>query len=162
MNRQASIMMSIRPTWCAAIADGRKHVEVRRTGPRRVVLPVRVLVYCTKETTPDEELRRTYGDHDVLNGKVIGEFVCDEIKQYWPETPDFAELARESLVPLSDLYVYIGPRSLLHGWHIKDFKLYDTPHPLSDYTVDGVTRIERAPQSWCYVRRKEDKNEDHD
>jgi predicted transcriptional regulator len=44
-NKQASIMMSIRPTWCAAIADGRKHVEVRRTCPNRVVLPVKVLVY---------------------------------------------------------------------------------------------------------------------
>lgn len=187
---QASIMMSIRPSWCYKIVSGEKTIEVRKTRPK-LGTPFKCYIYCTKANKAcrticgcwvlnDDELYRhpkkgvCYGDSielmveddytadNFLNGKVIGEFICDEIKQYWPETLDFDELSRESLVPLSDLYAYIGQRSLLHGWHIKDFKLYDTPHPLSDYTVDGVTRIERAPQSWCYVRRKEDNNEDHD
>ncbi|MGL4220377.1 MAG: hypothetical protein ACRCSS_07095, partial [Shewanella sp.] len=44
------------------------------------------------------------------------------------------------------------------GWHISDLKIYDKPKELSEFTNlhksgdwERSKKIERAPQSWCYV-----------
>lgn len=43
-----SILMSIRPKWCAKIFNGEKTIEVRKTRPL-IDMPFKVYVYCTKQ-----------------------------------------------------------------------------------------------------------------
>ena len=55
-----------------------------------------------------------------------------------------------------------------YGWHISDLKIYDKPKELKEfrqchkcehyfhckageYSCDGVYKLTRLPQSWCYV-----------
>ena len=103
-----SVLISIQPRWCELIASGKKTVEVRKTRPK-LETPFKCYIYCTKPKeyfsigggiySASDELYRTpegeikfgdsfelmayeigqYDENNFLNGKVIGEFVCDEI-----------------------------------------------------------------------------------
>ena len=84
------------------------------------------------------------------NGKVIGEFVCDNIDTYDDDTifafrhedytrwNDF-DLNRACIHP-EDFQNYANGK-WLYGWHISDLVIYDKPI------------ITRPPQSWCYVEK---------
>ena len=97
------VMIRIHPRWCKLIANGKKTVEVRKTKPKNKT-PFRCCIYCTKAAPylvygdrfdggsfvsqydtlhgySREEAVKIWGE--VLNGKVIGEFVCDEIISIW-------------------------------------------------------------------------------
>ena len=100
-----AVLISIRPKWCELIANGKKTVEVRKNSPK-LKTPFKCYIYCTKPSkrhqticgcmvlNNDELFRHPrkgikYGDSielmceddysadNFLNGKVIGEFVCD-------------------------------------------------------------------------------------
>ena len=88
--------MSIQPQWCELIANGEKTVEVRKTRPK-FEAPFKVYIYCTKgkptlgRCLRDNSLKETpevdfdnYNRNTLFraNGKVIGEFICDEITEY--------------------------------------------------------------------------------
>lgn len=85
-----SIMQSIKPQYCELIAAGRKAIEVRKTRPK-LQPPFKVYIYCTKDTP--FLLLPTYSkgsltESDIWkcgNGKVIGEYICDEIIEYTTE-----------------------------------------------------------------------------
>lgn len=109
----SAVMISIKPKWCRRIAVGEKTLEVRKTKPK-LKPPFKCYIYCTKPSKKyqtvcgcmvlnSDELYRhpeqgiKYGDSielmlcedytkdNFLNGKVIGEFVCDEIEKYETE-----------------------------------------------------------------------------
>lgn len=177
-----SVMISIRPQWCELIAIGKKTIEVRKTRPK-LEAPFKCYIYCTKDSKdPDrlwvlnEQCRQKYDglttvcanlakseSHHEGNGKVIGEFVCDEIKTYYaddfvgaedldgtiitaPKDGEFAYWIPEEGICLSynEICAY-GNGKTLYGWHISDLVIYDEPRELSEY------KINRPPQSWCYV-----------
>ena len=80
-----SVLISIQPKWCELIASGQKTVEVRKTKPK-LEPPFKCYIYCTKvKFNPHEHLRNNlhYDDSTIKvcegQGKVIGEFVCDDI-----------------------------------------------------------------------------------
>lgn len=82
-----SILQSIHPKYCELIASGKKTIEVRKTKPR-IQPPFKVYIYETKTGY----VSRSY-ENDILvpvkYGKVIGEYVCDEITEYTTEfSPD--------------------------------------------------------------------------
>ena len=164
-----SVMISIRPQWCELIAIGKKTIEVRKTRPK-LEAPFKCYIYCTKDSKdPDrlwvlnEQCRQKYDglttvcanlakseSHHEGNGKVIGEFVCDEILQFNHDdynSPAYDisddDLNRTCLFQ-EDLYKYASGKTL-YGWHISDLIIYDEPRELSEY------KINRPPQSWCYV-----------
>ena len=112
-----------------------------------------------------------YDKDNFLNGKVIGEFVCDEILQFNQDdynSPAYDisddDLNRTCLFQ-EDLYKY-GNGKTIYGWHISDLVIYDKPKDLSEFS-NGSSRLEfsntkdgfplkwsgmkRPPQSWCYV-----------
>lgn len=153
------------------IASGRKTIEVRKTRPK-LETPFKCYIYCTKDSKdPDrlwvlnEQCRQKYDglttvcanlakseSHHEGNGKVIGEFVCDEILQFNHDdynSPAYDisddDLNRTCLFQ-EDLYKYASGKTL-YGWHISDLIIYDEPRELSEY------KINRPPQSWCYVER---------
>lgn len=101
-------LISIKPQWCALIANGEKNIEVRKTRPK-LDPPFKYYIYCCKpkkklryvwtkedykglidekvyEETPDNykvfcKLPEAYTAFHCspYSGKVIGEFVCKEI-----------------------------------------------------------------------------------
>lgn len=195
-----AILQSIKPQHCANIAAGKKTIEVRKTKPS-ISTPFKVYIYCTK---PKERFSIgkhifafadnlyfanniiKYGDgfEDVstdivnLNGKIIGEYVCDSI------TTDF--LISDTCVSVEDLEKYSGNKAI-YGWHISNLVIYDKPKELYDFikpctdqyqycqgcehghiiypsdveTYEDLSgccfdtvclnRIRKAPQSWCYI-----------
>lgn len=92
-----SVLISIRPQWCEKIASGEKTIEVRKTAPKEV--PFKAYIYCTKDKPylyriDDDNnfeltntLRsKTYEyvkDYNEQNGKVIGEFICDKVDDFY-------------------------------------------------------------------------------
>ena len=148
-----AVLISIQPKWCELIASGKKKVEVRKTKPK-LETPFKVYIYCTKGETV--YLPKDIFGNEHLNGKVIGEFVCDEITT--------AKLGNYCNISLTDacldayeLMDYADDKPL-YGWHISDLVIYDEPMCLGDFNHCGVNYhfnplVTRPPQSWCYVER---------
>ena len=193
-----AVLISIRPKWCELIASGKKTIEVRKTAPK-IETPFKCYIYCTSNGRPlvygdkpcadgwTEAYTQTYGysrkEADkiwgVMNGKVIGEFVCAEIYRYarygWLKEPARYMKSSPGGYPATEIHfsdLKLSPSELedygkgapLFGWHISDLKIYDTPKklgefkrhdPTYDFSIFGeVSRtysINRPPQSWCYV-----------
>ncbi len=149
-----AVLISIQPQWCEKIASGEKTLEIRKTKPK-LQTPFECYIYCTKAVTIYDMLWSETENVGIINqgysGKVIGEFVCDEIielfykdfgtKGYFAEDIEL----QESCLSLDDLYRY-GKGKLLYGWYISDLVIYDKPKQLSEFNIN------RAPQSWCYVQ----------
>ena len=135
-----AILQSIKPQYCALIASGRKTIEVRKTRPK-CELPVKVYIYCTKDKVP--LLLPTYSkgnltDSDIWqngNGKVIGEYLCDEIEPKYCANGIAVYYENEQGTCLSDaeLRMYADGVKPLYFWHISDLKIYDKPKELSEF-----------------------------
>ena len=82
-----SVLISIKPKWCEKIANGKKTIEVRKTRPK-IETPFKCYIYCTKGEilwlTQNGVKSKTELAGYLLNGKVIGEFVCDWITEITP------------------------------------------------------------------------------
>lgn len=110
----------------------------------------------------------------LAEGKVIGEFVCEKISSWKDHEIHISNLSKLSCVSFSELGEYSkGGKDNLYAWHISDLKIYDKPKDLSefkkpcyinektcydcqhtwgfDYVKGCNGKIEKAPQSWCYV-----------
>lgn len=193
-----AVLLSIQPKWCELIASGKKTIEVRKTRPK-IDTPFKCYIYCTKQgklffhgkigekeclfKNPDTgkikfdysfELmccKNEYTKDNFLSGKVIGEFVCDDIDTvqvfndilYCVKNSQANKL-KQMCLTIEEVKAYLGAN---HGfnWHISGLKIYDKPKDLSEfytfapkYTIkDGVyskvlaTSLKKPPQSWCYV-----------
>ena len=172
-----SVLISIQPKWCEPIASGKKTVEVRKTRPK-LDAPFKCYIYATKSgdnlysvngavQKPNEihlDLKQN-SVVDELNGKVIGEFVCDEIDEYRYGVYDgeftyhipTAE-GEKTCVEYPEAEEY-GNGKPLYFWHISDLVIYDKPRELREFFKPALPTflryeddaIKRPPQSWCYV-----------
>lgn len=158
-----SVLMSIQPKWCELIANGKKTVEVRKTRPK-TNLPFKVYIYCTgnKQGTKDLlEIHGTDGKIRKANGKVIGEFVCDKIIELAPINRADEGIEKQACLSREQIANYLRGKG--YGWHISDLVIYDKPKELNEFRYYNVSvkiengvvlpthKIERPPQSWCYV-----------
>lgn len=186
-----SVLMAIRPKWCGLIFSGKKTVELRKTKPRQLT-PIKVYVYCTKPSQSslfraggtvlsNDELYRLpngtlrygnsielvlladdIGPSNFLNGKVIGEIICENIEELTvPQKTPYsmrtaATLSSACLKP-EEARTYFGG-NMGYAWHITGAKLYDKPKALTDFrrASPPKTEITRPPQSWCYVEEDND------
>ena len=144
------ILISIKPKWCELIASGKKTVEVRKARPKTAT-PFKCYIYCTKDF-----YRKGDGYFQgKCCGKVIGEFVCDKITEFYP-TMDLNRLTSNHI---SDLVIYDEPKDIdvfkkpcLHDcknceyWYSGSPIDYEPPYCEWEDCV-----ITRPPQSWCYV-----------
>lgn len=163
MNRK-SVLISIRPEWCDLIVRGKKTLEVRKTWPN-IKMPFKCYIYCTKAPkgwfwVDSPNVRR--------DGAVIGEFICDTfvVDKTFGHDPFFNGAACMTEIQCA-VYSCSSP---LYGWHISDLKIYDQPKELGEfrkchkcpygdfencyqheYSCNGDYRMNRPPQSWCYV-----------
>lgn len=171
------ILISVRSKWCEKICHvigkeeaGKpiyeKRIEVRKSAPKEV--PFKAYIYCTKGKDGYEWLYRVdnngYGKAQSWHGKVIGEFICNEVEEFheWELSPQgkFADFERERLknfltaaclseeevVRYRENLPYFKP---LYGWHISDLKIYDKPLSLSELGVN------RPPQSYMFIKEVE-------
>lgn len=192
-----AVLISIKPKWCELIASGKKTVEVRKTKPK-LETPFKVYIYCTDPrhyvdkyhcySFPENPLwltkngvKTSIGSTDeepiMLNGKVIGEFVCDKIfpiSVYYDNPNSELALKEFPYVCLTDKQIidYLGNGKQGYGWHISDLVIYDNPKELSEfkkinrdcwYADLGLAKrdcpecknkecfMSKPPQSWCYV-----------
>ena len=186
-----AVMLSIRPEWCDKIAFRSKTIEVRKTRPK-LKTPFKCYIYCTKGYPVlwkdgeevfigDSQYEWLVNTPDMLNGKVIGEFVCDAV-YLWNQdihdndtitlesAADKACLTEDALMRYADGYFY--------GWHISELKIYDHPKLLCEFYKNGTLTndeyintlydgyktygeylftqvLRKPPQSWCYVEDAE-------
>lgn len=195
-----SVLISVRPKWCGKIThqidivDGKpvyeKTIEIRKAKPKCDV-PFKCYIYETKgkKHIHNHMAGYEYDKHgmivssDVCSkteyydgcGKVIGEFVCDEI--YEIDSPYLTWLEEKSCVCMDKIAEYQGERDYIYGWQISKLKIYDVPKELSEYHKTALSYddwlygiyngnsgetsnyssylsryiITKPPQSWCYV-----------
>ena len=131
-------MISIRPEWCEKIINGQKTIEVRKTRPK-MNTPFKCYIY------------------ECGNGKVIGEFLCDEIININGAGRIPSDAARPTCLEPAELHQYLGAATGF-GWNISDLRVYDHPRDLWEFTGLRETKfgaepvpIPRPPQSWRYV-----------
>ena len=171
-----AVIKSVSPRICKKVASGDYTILVSKAAPKCEV-PFKCYIYCTKQMPllgfhtecVDGSLKKIYTNHlfgrvPYFNGKVIGEFVCDEIiewqyttaHKYYVDYPDdctsyfpYLKCHSEATgLKCSEIENY-GKGKPLYGWHISDLKIYDKPRELSEF------RITRPPQGWCYVEEIE-------
>lgn len=199
-----AVLISIKPKWCELIANGSKTIEVRKTKPK-LATPFKCYIYCTQARNPirdsgrilmyedDLALTNRWGQGKLvanpcgsmmegeffLNGRVIGEFVCDRVDTYDDDT--IHAFSQEDYTRWNDYDLYrscIHPEDFeryaadkwLYGWHISALVIYDEPRELGEFAhpcnrncfvpcpyYQGKEYecekpiITRPPQSWCYI-----------
>ena len=165
-----AVLLSVQPRWCDKIAKNEKSLEIRKTRPK-IETPFKCYIYQTKNGKVGTGLFTADGEimgRSVKNGKVIGEFICDNIRCFGVPYPAFQNELDKSILIDSCCTYYMLHRyayhDALYGWHISDLQIYDKPKELGEFTsgssrltfgVDGGgwrwSGMKRAPQSWCYV-----------
>lgn len=138
--RMKAVLLSIQPKWCGLIASGKKTLEVRKT-KSKIKTPFKVYIYCTKDRNNHfwTGARYSYADersHNAFdkdgNGKVIGEFVCDEIITF-PDECLADWLVANSCITSIELERYAGSNGNLYAWHISELVIYDDPKPIERF-----------------------------
>ena len=152
-----AVMMSVQPEWCYKIGTKQKSIEVRKSRPK-LDTPFKCYIYCTSGEGLWKDGAVIWLNHqqkeirdikfpELLNGRVIGEFVCDFVHTYFwqqDESP-FQDTGAYYLSP-SDLrgsclthsdfenYGFDGMDfQTLYGWHISDLKIYDEPLEITQF-----------------------------
>ena len=173
-----SVLISIQPKWCELIARGEKTVEVRKTRPK-LETPFKCYIYCTYGAI--KKMPKDYLKEHLEEGKVIGEFVCDEIMDARDMGGD--EFYKKSCLTYNDWRKYTdGTKNTIWLWHISDLVIYDKPRELGEFyqycgdnpkcdgceahyysntecgledyccsIVEGCKPLKRPFQSWGYV-----------
>ena len=127
-----SVMLSIKPKWCELIASGKKTVEVRKTRPK-IETPFKCYIYCTKQCDVFNRDAKLFIKNKECNGKVIGEFVCDEISRIEPPYINaHFSLRVGCCLRYDELCGYLGGKGG-YGWHISDLVIYDEPKDISEF-----------------------------
>lgn len=168
-----SVLISIQPKWCELIASGEKTLEVRKTRPK-LETPFKCYIYATKVKPGWFDLAKK----ERFDGKVIGEFACDNIRRFYVPYPAFQKeldkrIMDESCCTYYQLHRY-AYHDAIYGWHISNLVIYETPKKLSDFKKYNRTcyydhfglatpkckdckgcQVDRPPQSWCYVETLE-------
>ena len=136
-----AVLISIRPKWCEKIINGQKTIEARKTRPK-MNPPFKCYIYKCG------------------NGKVIGEFLCDEIININGAGRIPSDAARPTCLEPAELHQYLGAATGF-GWNISDLRVYDHPRDLWEFTGLRETKfgaepvpITRPPQSWRYVEKE--------
>lgn len=145
-----AVLISIRPQWVEKILSGEKTVEIRKSVPK-LKTPFKCYIYCTKAKAGKSHQYDAFGVNGKpveCGGKVVAEFICDEIKYHGKEgliVKEDAEralagscLTRKQIIDYlggkNTDYAYDSNRFNFCGWHISDLKVYDKPKELCEFT----------------------------
>lgn len=171
-----AVLISIQPKWCELIASGRKTIEVRKTKPK-LSTPFKCYIYCTKPKSKNDlgicledgkvglvykcnyDAANQY-DMQILSGKIIGEFVCDDIVSFGftpynhgeymvsGDKENKRDVLKESCLSFNHMYEYIG-EEFGYAWHISDLKIYDKPKELCEFQQPCKNLEEYEGEVYC-------------
>ena len=165
-----AVMLSIQPEWCDLIIRHKKNVELRKTRPN-LQTPFKVYIWCTKAR---KFWARVHGNGwQQLDERIIGEFICDDIRRIGPEycvvKEDIESAISGSCLTVPQVKDYAGWKpgmsyadlKDLYGWHISDLKIYDEPVKLKNFQAKRLDRrsgelkdVCNPPQSWFYLEER--------
>ena len=134
-----AVLISINPEWCDLILRGDKTAEVRKTKPK-LETPFKVYIYCTKAP---KWMKIASDKWEQRSGKVVGEFICDKIWELAPlnKAPDdFEEMA---CLDRDEIARYLN-KIHGYGWHISNFKIYDAPKEIYEFSRFGFFGMGRS------------------
>lgn len=125
-----------------------KTIEVRKTIPRDKDWNRKAIIYCSKNKKSFAKIPKEYQPlMEKFLGKVIGEFVCDEIIEILPDNEIYGtydisddEVIASCLVN-GDLWNY-GKGKTLYGFHISDLVIYDKPKDLDEFMAFGKSNCD--------------------
>lgn len=140
--------------------------------------PMFVYIYCTKGDYIGRISKKYVG-------KVVARFTLNEVEkifmsvinhyQYETNTLYEDELLKQSLLNGNELDTYLKNKHYGYAWHISDLEIFDEPKELNEFystrldkdvtklfdnsiqlsNGKWVKRLDKAPQSWCYVEEGE-------
>lgn len=166
-----SVLISIKPKYVELIANGQKTTEVHKTRPK-IDTPFKCYIYCTKGEnlwlTQKGVKSKTELAGYLMNGKVIGEFVCHRITEINPHCDidgcvnqyihGYPAILGDDCLSFNEMKAYLGNKKG-YDWHISDLVIYDEPKVLGEFFTPIGKRpsymLERPFQSWGYVEGKE-------
>lgn len=193
---EQEVLISIQPKWLERIANKEKTAELRKTAPKET--PFRVYMYATTTGPWNLCFDRSEGAEkkvvlaarcrnakkiaeanglEIVSGKVIGEFICKEVKTVCPDQAvvmeDLEEDLAETCLTREELKEYLGWKRGMklsdcrdgYSWQISDLVIYDEPMELGEFLgrtlvwrgmnhVHDREPLKRPPQSWQYVKKK--------
>lgn len=171
-----AVMLSIQPKYCELIASEEKTIEVRKSHPS-IETPFKCYIYCAKHKyyhlydlrkISNGTLNFSVVEHNktslvadgFLNGKVIGEFVCDYKDEYKYSIANYGGLdidcqqLDDTCLTKQQIEEYANGQDI-YGWHISDLVIYDKPRELGEFKRWNKSfkndRLTCPPQSWGYV-----------
>lgn len=166
-----SVLTSIQPYWVFLIIARKmgwdipqeKTVEVRKDYPKDKAWNKVTHIYCSKNRKSFNRIPVQYQPlMEKLLGKVIGEFVCDEIISlnydtdwsielpqegyFFDKTPSKSVLLNFEPCLTNKEMISYGKEKTLYGWHISDLIVYDKPKELGEFRKPCSS----APTARCY------------
>lgn len=148
-----AILISIKPQYCELISTGKKTIEVRKSKPK-LEIPFKCYIYCTNDRSDilwvlKENLRKICdgkttaffrakegGGVTKANGKVIGEFICNDIFNLVEDENAIIALANVDLskccLTYDDIHKYANGKKI-YGWNISNLIIYDEPKEISEF-----------------------------
>lgn len=169
-----AVMKSVSPRICEKVANGNCTILVSKTAPKCEV-PFKCYIYATKAKkwfrsgiiiTSNELLWLSSGkikmcdgfelwadgeDYQCVNGKVIGEFICDKVDKIIPLQHTYYNYIGLPIANVTEYGIWnddlaqmclkkkeidnYGKGKMLYGWHISDLKIYDKPKELREFYI---------------------------
>lgn len=107
-----SVLVSEKPIMCDKIANGKKTIIVKKKAPKEV--PFKCYIYCTFPKKPAYTLWLNRGTENkfLADGKVIGEFICDKIDDFYCASVPYQRENNLGYGRFIDNGVY-----KVNGWH---------------------------------------------
>ena len=139
-----SVLISIQPYWVFLIIaktmgwniEREKTVEVRKTFPKDENWNKVAKIYCSKDKNSFAKIPSQYKPlMEQFLGKVIGEFVCNEIINIFAD--EHCAYFHKTCLTNKEFDKYCDGLPCVKGWRISDLVIYDKPKELSEFiTVD--------------------------
>lgn len=174
-----AVMIPIQPYWVFLIIARKmgwnipleKTVEVRKSQPNPSVWNRDAFIYCSKNKKSFNRIPAEYQPYMAkLLGKVVGEFMCDEIytmsysADYIAEYLFFShavksikesqdldaqKLLKDTCLSMQEAIDYMGKKRACCGWHISDLQIYDKPRELSEFERPCICIGEYEGEEYC-------------
>ena len=133
-----AVLISIQPKWVEKIASGKKTVEVRKTKPK-IDVPFKCYIYETKAQFI-KSVKGACTSYGYGRGKVVGEFVCDEVDIVNIPSYDLENQCKQACMTVSEILDYLEtPKTNrydnkpCYAWHISELKIYDKPKSIKEF-----------------------------
>lgn len=178
-----AVLISIRPKWCELIASGKKTIEVRKTRPK-IATPFKCYIYCTIVNGVKGDYLVPSGIQcGRVIGEFICDKITKFDLPYpaWfsRKSKETQNLIKNACLTMVQAHHYLKTHTG-YAWHISNLKIYDKAKELEygefyvwkkcnscrdtgyestaccyDINCKVPARINRPPQSWCYVEELE-------